>query len=212
MKKVVRLTEQELINLLKNVLSDFSSKDELETSPEKDDSERVSAKGQELLKNDVFKRKLSEISREIGIDENSIIKLMKLESGLDSSIKNSIGCVGLIQFCPDTKGGSTKTIGGKSYNLSELQNDLELQMDAIKEFWSKGKRDGKIKSAKDLYIYNFFPAAAGKNDSYVLQTKGLSPEKIARANPIFNRTLGRPIDTPLTVGDLTDYYQKTGMV
>lgn len=212
MKKVVRLTEQELINLLKNVLSDFSSKDELETSPEKDDSERVSAKGQELLKNDVFKKKLSEISREIGIDENSIIKLMKLESGLDSSIKNSIGCVGLIQFCPDTKGGSTKTIGGKSYNLSELQNDLELQMDAIKEFWSKGKRDGKIKSAKDLYIYNFFPAAAGKNDSYVLQTKGLSPEKIARANPIFNRTLGRPIDTPLTVGDLTDYYQKTGMV
>lgn len=212
MKKVVRLTEQEFTKLLKHILSGVLGKDELETSPEKDDSERVSAKGQELLKNDVFKRKLSEISREIGIDENSIIKLMKLESGLDSSIKNSIGCVGLIQFCPDTKGGSTKTIGGKSYNLSELQNDLELQMDAIKEFWSKGKRDGKIKSAKDLYIYNFFPAAAGKNDSYVLQTKGLSPEKIARANPIFNRTLGRPIDTPLTVGDLTDYYQKTGMV
>ena len=212
MKKVVRLTEQEFTKLLKHILSGVLGKDELETSPEKDDSERVSAKGQELLKNDVFKKKLSEISREIGIDENSIIKLMKLESGLDSSIKNSIGCVGLIQFCPDTKGGSTKTIGGKSYNLSELQNDLELQMDAIKEFWSKGKRDGKIKSAKDLYIYNFFPAAAGKNDSYVLQTKGLSPEKIARANPIFNRTLGRPIDTPLTVGDLTDYYQKTGMV
>lgn len=212
MKKVVRLTEQEFTKLLKHILSGVLGKDELETSPEKDDSERVSAKGQELLKNDVFKRKLSEISREIGIDENSIIKLMKLESGLDSSIRNSIGCVGLIQFCPDTKGGSTKTIGGKSYNLSELQNDLELQMDAIKEFWSKGKRDGKIKSAKDLYIYNFFPAAAGKNDSYVLQTKGLSPEKIARANPIFNRTLGRPIDTPLTVGDLTDYYQKTGMV
>lgn len=212
MKKVVRLTEQEFTKLLKHILSGVLGKDELKTSPEKGKSGRVSAKGQELLKNDVFKRKLSEISREIGIDENSIIKLMKLESGLDSSIKNSIGCVGLIQFCPDTKGGSTKTIGGKSYNLSELQNDLELQMDAIKEFWSKGKRDGKIKSAKDLYIYNFFPAAAGKNDSYVLQTKGLSPEKIARANPIFNRTLGRPIDTPLTVGDLTDYYQKTGMV
>lgn len=212
MKKVVRLTEQEFTKLLKHILSGVLGKDELKTSPEKGKSERVSDKGQELLKNDVFKRKLSEISREIGIDENSIIKLMKLESGLNSSIKNSIGCVGLIQFCPDTKGGSTKTIGGKSYNLSELQNDLELQMDAIKEFWSKGKRDGKIKSAKDLYIYNFFPAAAGKNDSYVLQTKGLSPEKIARANPIFNRTLGRPIDTPLTVGDLTDYYQKTGMV
>ena len=137
---------------------------------------------------------------------------MKHESGLNSSIKNSIGCVGLIQFCPDNKGGSSKTINGKTYNLSELQNDLELQLDAIKEFWSKGKRNGKIKTAKDLYIYNFFPVAAGKSDNYVLQTKGLSAEKVARANPVFNRTLGRPIDTPLTVGDLGDYYQMRGMV
>ena len=48
---------------------------------------------------------------------------MKHESGLDPSIKNSIGCVGLIQFCPDSSGGSTKTINGKTYNLGELAND-----------------------------------------------------------------------------------------
>jgi hypothetical protein len=155
---------------------------------------------------------LKEISNEIGIDENSIIKLMKHESGLDSSVKNSIGCVGLIQFCPDNSGGNTKTINGKSYNLEDLRNDLELQLDAIKEFWSKGKRDGKIKDAKDLYIYNFFPIAAGKSDNFVLQTKGLSAEKIAKSNPVFNRTLGRPLDTPLTVGDLNDFYEKKGMV
>jgi hypothetical protein len=137
---------------------------------------------------------------------------MKHESGLDSSVKNSIGCVGLIQFCPDNKGGSSKTINGKSYNLSELQRNLELQLKAIKEFWSAGKREGKIKTAKDLYVYNFFPVAAGKSDDYVLQTKGLSAEKIARANPVFNKKLGRPINTPLTVGDLDDYYKMTGMV
>ena len=159
-----------------------------------------------------FKEYLKDISREIGISENSIVKLMKHESGLNPEVKNSIGCVGLIQFCPDTRGGSTKTINGKVYNLNELQDDLELQLDAIKEFWSKGKRDGKIKNAKDLYVYNFFPVAAGKSDDYVLQTKGLSAEKVARANPVFNRTLGRPIDTPLTVGDLTNYYEMTGMV
>ena len=224
MKKVIRLTEQELSKILSDILNmtgvfgkdkmkSFGDKTTTSSSSDSDVSNiKISAKGQELLNNPIFKEKLKEISSEIGISENSILKLMKHESGLDSSVKNSIGCVGLIQFCPDSKGGSSKTINGKSYNLSELQGDLELQLNAIKEFWSKGKRDGKIKNAKDLYVYNFFPIAAGKSDDYVLKTKGLSAEKIARANPVFNRTLGRPVNTPLTVGDLTDYYQRTGMV
>ena len=239
-KKVIRLTEQDLVSILKNILSGkslnlkdgnmFSNlfsglKDEnivsnllsglKDTDPSDKDSDsikNISLKGQQLLNNPIFKEKLKEISSEIGISENSILKLMKHESGLDSSVKNSIGCVGLIQFCPDRRGGSSKTINGKTYSLNELQNNLELQLEAIKEFWSKGKRDGKIKNAKDLYVYNFFPVAAGKSDDYVLQAKGLSAQKVARANPVFNRTLGRPVNTPLTVGDLTDYYQKTGMV
>jgi hypothetical protein len=223
-KKVIRLTEQELSKVLSDVLNMTgifgknkmkSSVDKTTTSSSSDSDVsdiKVSAKGQELLNNPIFKEKLKEISSEIGISENSIIKLMKHESGLDSSVKNSIGCVGLIQFCPDGKGGSSKTINGKSYNLNELQGDLELQLNAIKEFWSKGKRDGKIKNAKDLYVYNFFPVAAGKSDDYVLQTKGLSAQTIAKANPVFNKRLGRPINTPLTVGDLGDYYEMTGMV
>ena len=224
-KKVIRLTEQELSKVLSDVLNmtgifgreekqDNGNDDESydEGNDSKESLGKVSAKGQELLNNPIFKEKLKEISSEIGISENSIIKLMKHESGLDSSVRNSIGCVGLIQFCPDGKGGSSKTINGKSYNLSELQGDLELQLNAIKEFWSKGKRDGKIKNAKDLYVYNFFPAAAGKSDDYVLQTKGLSAQTVAKANPVFNKRLGRPINTPLTVGDLGDYYEMTGMV
>ena len=216
MAKVIRLTEQAFVDILKNILSAAqpnSSDNEIDGEDFSEKSlGKISGKGQELLDNPKFKEKIKQISNEIGVNENSIIKLMKHESGLNSSIKNSIGCVGLIQFCPDNKGGSSKTINGKIYNLSELQNDLELQLDAIKEFWSKGRRNGKIKSTKDLYIYNFFPVAAGKSDNYVLQTKGLSAEKVARANPIFNRTLGKPIDTPLTVGDLGDYYQMRGMV
>jgi hypothetical protein len=223
-KKVIRLTEQELSKILGDILNmtGIFGKDKIKSSGDKTTTSsssdsyvsdiKVSAKGQELLNNPIFKEKLKEISSEIGISESSIIKLMKHESGLDSSVKNSIGCVGLIQFCPDGKGGSSKTINGKSYNLSELQGDLELQLNAIKEFWSKGKRDGKIKNAKDLYVYNFFPVAAGKSDDYVLQTKGLSAQTIAKANPVFNKRLGRPIDTPLTVGDLGDYYEMTGMV
>lgn len=172
----------------------------------------VSEKGQELLNNPVFKEKLTEISNAIGIDEDSIIKLMNHESGLDPKIENNLGCVGLIQFCPDNSGGSTKTINGKVYNLEELKNNLELQMDVIKDFWVSGKNNGNIKSPKDLYIYNFFPVAAGKPNDYVLQTNSLSAEKIANQNPIFNSVLGRNRNTPLTVGDLETFYRKQGMV
>jgi len=171
---------------------------------------RISEKGQELLDNPVFKQKLKEISDAINIDEQSIIKLMNHESGLDPTIKNSIGCVGLIQFCPS--GGGTKKINGKNYSLEDLRNDLEVQMEAIKQFWLSGYNSGKIKSPEDLYIYNFFPIAAGKSDDFVLQSSDLSAETVANSNPVFNRTLNRKRNTPLTVGDLKDYYQKTGMV
>jgi len=172
----------------------------------------VSAKGQELLNNPTFKTKLKEISTAIGIDENSIIKLMQHESGLNPSVKNSIGCVGLIQFCPDNGGGSTKTISGKKYSLEDIRTNLDTQMEAIKEFWMAGHKSGKIKTPADLYIFNFFPIAAGKSNDYVLQTTGMSAQTVAKANPVFNKTLGKPIDTPLTVGDLNQYYRTKGMV
>jgi hypothetical protein len=173
-------------------------------------TQEVSQKGQELLNNPIFKEKLKEISTAIGIDENSIIKLMNFESGLDPKNENSFGCVGLIQFCPPSRGGSTKTIKGKVYNLEELKNNLVLQMDAIKEFWLEG--GSGIESPKDLYIYNILPAAVGKPDNYVLKTNNASPETLAKQNPAFNTELGRPIDTPLTVGDLVTFYRKRGMV
>ena len=211
MARVVRLNEQEFKGLLSDLIKMITGGQKTPDTPnttsstetDSDDVElsNISAKGQELLNNPTFKDKLKEVSSEIGVGENSIIKLMKHESGLNPSIKNSIGCVGLIQFCPDSRGGTTKTIAGKTYNLSDLQNDLKLQMDAIKEFWSAGKRNGKIKNASDLYIYNFFPVSAGKDDNFILQTKGLSAKTVAKANPIFNRKLGKPIDSPLTVGD-----------
>jgi hypothetical protein len=170
----------------------------------------ISEKGQELLKNPVFKEKLKEISQAINIDEKYIIKLMKHESGLNPTITNSIGCTGLIQFCPDS--GTSKTINGVKYDLNQLKNDLSLQMDAIKEFWLSGYKSGKIKKPEDLYTFNLYPIAAGKPDDFVLQTNSTSAETVAKSNPIFNRKLGRPVDTPLTVGDLNRYYKQEGMI
>jgi len=231
MARVIRLTENELVGILSSFAKMFTNKDgksdinvsDTSNEPETEDGSKesdsssssskpigkVSAKGQELLNNPIFKKKLKEISKAIHIDENSIIKLMKHESGLNPQIKNSIGCVGLIQFCPG--GGMPKTINGKSYTLDEIRYDLEAQMDGIKEFWTKGYNNGKIKSPADLYLYNFFPVAAGKSDDFILQAKGLSATTVAKANPGFNKKLGKPVSSPLTVGDMKQYYQQTGM-
>ena len=224
MARVVRLTEQEfkgiLSDLIKMSFRGLNQKDTPKTQDSGDDESKnnstnssdigkVSAKGQELLDNPIFKKKLKEISNAIHIDENSIIKLMKHESGLNPEIKNSIGCVGLIQFCPG--GGMPKTINGKSYTLDEIRYDLEAQMEGIKQFWLSGYNNGKIKSPADLYLYNFFPVAAGKPDDFILQAKGLSATTVAKANPGFNKKLGKPALSPLTVGDMKQYYQQTGM-
>ena len=38
----------------------------------------------------------------------------------------------------------------------------------------------------DLYLANFYPAAVGKSDDYIIGNHpGLSPQSIASANPIF---------------------------
>ena len=193
---------QKIKDMFKGITSDEDIKDvELGS---------ISEKGQKLLDNPLFQDKLDEISNAIDIDKKYIIKLMNHESGLDPKITNSIGCVGLIQFCPG--GGSTKIVNGKPHSLEDLRNDLGLQMDAIKDFWVKGYNNGKIKSPEDLYIYNFFPVAAGKPDNFVLQSNGLSAKTVADANPVFNRVLGKNRSTPLTVGGLKSYYQQTGMV
>jgi hypothetical protein len=222
MKRVLRLNEQDFSKLILKMVnmalgldktdSDGEEAGGEEESTSKKPLDKITAKGQELLNNPIFKEKLKEISNAIHIDESSIIKLMKHESGLNSTVVNSHGCVGLIQFCPDSKGGNKKTINGKPYSLDEIKNDLELQMNTIKEFWTKAYNNGKIERAEDLYIYNFFPIAAGKPDDFILQSKELSAEKVARANPIFNRKLGKSASSPLSVGDLKKYYRQTGMI
>lgn len=207
--KSIDLDDKDDDSVLKKI-KDFFKGTDSEKDIEDLELDNISDKGQKLLDNDVFQEKLQEISDAIHIDKKYIIKLMNHESGLDPKAENSIGCVGLIQFCPG--GGSTKTVNGKSYSLDELKDDLSVQMDAIKDFWVRGYENGKIKEPEDLYIYNFFPIAAGKSNDFVLQSRDLSAKTVANANPVFNRELGKERGTPLTVGDLKDYYQKTGMV
>ena len=119
-----------------------------------------------------FKNKVKEVAKAIGAAEMDLVKIMFIESArtLNPGIRNSIGCVGLIQFCPDSEGGSTKTIGRNKYLLSDLQKMNRIQqMDVVKEYFnSLGYNGSKPLSLTDMYLSTFYPVAVGKPSNFII--------------------------------------------
>lgn len=112
------------------------------------------------------------------------------ESGLKFSIKNFIGCVGGIQFCPDVAGGTTKTIGGRVYNLDDIQymNQVE-QVKLWFQYWKDIQKEyGRFSSYHDLYLATFYPYAINQPDTYIIGIERGSnlARKIAEQNPSFD--------------------------
>lgn len=128
-----------------------------------------------------FINKVRNISVNLSINPNWLMMVMYNESGLNPAIENSIGCVGLIQFCPDGSGLNYKTLNGKKYYLSDIKNmGWENQLNLINTYYETKK--GKFNSYADLALYTFFPAAIGKPDNWVFESKNNSKEKIAKQN------------------------------
>lgn len=134
-----------------------------------------------------FIAKVKSISSKLGIDPNWLMAIMKFESAgtFSPSKKNSIGCIGLIQFCPDVAGGNYKTINGKRYYLSDLAKMTALeQLDIVYEYYKPFT--GDIKNYIDTYFVTLFPLAIGKIDDWVIQGAGVSASAFYKSNPAFN--------------------------
>ena len=164
---------------------------------------KISKKGQELLDNEDFKNKLNDVCDFLRIKPEWLIKVMYKESGLNPAAINSIGCGGLVGFCPDVSRSDIKRLNGKNYSISELRSSPLLQLDAIKDMLINYR--GKINSYEDLYLFNFWPAALGKPDNYVIGNKYLSPELISRQNGGIAKKAGKQPGEPITVGDFKIY-------
>ena len=138
-----------------------------------------------------FREKVRSVAKSIGANENDLLKIMFIESTftLNPGIKNSIGCVGLIQFCPDSGGGSIKTIGRKKYFLSDLQKMNRIQqMDVVQEYFQAlGYNGSKTLSLTNMYLSTFYPVAVGKPSNFIIGSEpGQSPRwkfTIANQNP-----------------------------
>ena len=113
-----------------------------------------------------FESRVSEIVSNLGMTDpkagDYLMALMDLESGLNPSIANKIGCVGLIQFCPDAPGGTDKTIGGKKVSLAYLKTLSAVeQLDYVEQYLADTIRmvGYTPQSFVDLQLLLFLPAA-----------------------------------------------------
>lgn len=134
-----------------------------------------------------FVKKVKEISSKLEIDPNWLMAIMYFESArsFSPSKTNNIGCVGLIQFCPD-RGKNYKTVNGKQYFMSDISKmDYSQQLDLVYEYYKRFT--GKLKNYTDTYFATFFPLAIGKPDDWVIQGLGLSAKAIYNANPAFRQ-------------------------
>jgi hypothetical protein len=128
---------------------------------------------------DAFFDKLETIADRLGIDSDWLMQVFYIETAafihnniIDHRRKNSIGCVGLIQFCP--KGGQT-TIAKNGAQLAAMTNVEQLSY--VEKFIQPYK--GKIQEYADLHLAIFYPAYLGKSDSTIF------PSKVQKGNPYF---------------------------
>ena len=100
------------------------------------------------------------------------MKIMFIESAgtLNPAKGNSIGCVGLIQFCPDEGQKVVKTIGSKRYLISDLAKmDRIKQMDVVQEYFNAlGYKGNKSLSISTMYLSTFYPVAVGKPSNFII--------------------------------------------
>lgn len=140
-----------------------------------------------------FAQKVQTIATRLKIDSNHLMAVMWSESRLNHKAKNPTGgATGLIQFMPSTArhlGTSTEEL----YNMSDLE-----QLDWVEKFFKSYAP--KCKTFADLYMACFFPLAIGKGDDFVLQTKNLSAQLIAKQNPIFDANK----DSKIMVGEFKE--------
>lgn len=113
---------------------------------------------------DLFLRSVQVIANDLEIKADWLMALMYHESGLNSHIVNSMGCVGLIQFCPVVYRDSWGVSQDFLKNISNVR-----QLYYVKKYLSAYK--GKMKEPIDVFLAAFYPYALVNNKLKKLRWK-----------------------------------------
>jgi Transglycosylase SLT domain len=114
-----------------------------------------------------FKRKVIEISAEIGMDPNFLMAAMAFESArtFSANVQNpSSRAVGLIQFMPST----ARALGTSTEALKRMTP--LAQLDYVERYFLPNK--GRLRDLNDVYMAILWPRAIGRPSSYILFAQG----------------------------------------
>ncbi len=148
---------------------------------------------------EAFIQKVKDISKSLNINPNWIMFVMNNESDLKPDAENKSFpflngfATGLIQFTPDTA-----AYLGTTTSLLKTMTNVD-QLDYVYKYLLPMK--SKLHNIADVYNAVFFPVAVGKPADFVLSSKNLSAEIIAKSNPIFDLNK----DKQITVGEIKQY-------
>lgn len=142
-----------------------------------------------LKRNPSAARAINEVAKSFGVPGEWLAEVISVETGnsFDPNQKEygGSGATGLIQFFPDSDGGSTKTINGKVYRLSDIgRMSMEQQLrgpvtDYIKEAMrSNGMK--RVPTIQDMYslIWAYGPAS---------KARGMRDMRGPSGNEVLNR-------------------------
>lgn len=143
-----------------------------------------------------FLEKVREIAKDLQFEPDWLMYVMHHESGFNHRITNSIGCVGLIQFCPN--GGLTAS--GLTANQMASLSNIE-QLEYVKKFFLPIK--GQANNFADVHLYAFVPSSFSErnNRSHVIGSEVGQAENYARINAGFDFNK----DGLITIADFQDY-------
>jgi hypothetical protein len=141
-----------------------------------------------------FEAKLKEISKDLSLKPAWLTTVMYAESRMNPKAVNAkSGATGLIQFLPST----AAKLGTSTEALKQM--DAVKQLDYVKKYFQPYA--SKISSIYDTYLAVFYPAALGKNDSYILFSKGSA----AYTN---NAAMDLDKDGKVTKKDVKEWFSK----
>jgi hypothetical protein len=148
-----------------------------------------------------FIDKVKTICKNLKLDPNWLMCIMKHESGLNHKAQNTIGATGLIQFMPATAQGLGVTTDALK-SMSAIQ-----QLDYVEKFYKGGA--GLIKQPSDTYLYTFYPYAVGKPDSYIIGSEKSDDwaKKVCSQNAPFDMNR----DGYISIADYKAYIRNSGI-
>lgn len=155
----------------------------------------MSTQGNVANLSDAFWQKLWEVANDLGADPRTLGLLLFEESGINPAAKNSIGCVGINQFCPGTFSGFVD-VSVEDY----LALSAEEQLDPyVKKYWAAGP-SGSLATPRDIFWRSLWPATWKPNAPASAVVLSGAPGK---ANTLGGRVTGP--DWVMTAAMIDDY-------